>query len=97
MPAKLTPNELRIVLLMASVQFVNVLDFMMVMPLGPDFAKALGVPMSHIGYVGGSYVAAACIAGLVSSLFLDRLDRRTALAFCMAGLGVATLSGGVRG
>lgn len=84
-----------VVLLIAAVQFVNILDFVMVMPLGPDFAKALGVPESSLGYVGGAYTASASIAGLVGSLFLDRFDRRKALAVALLGLVLGTASGGL--
>ena len=35
-------SERAVILLVAMVQFVNILDFMMVMPMGPDFAAALG-------------------------------------------------------
>ena len=80
----LTPQERRLTLVIAAVQFINILDFMMVMPLGPDFAKALDIPVAHIGYIGGSYTAAASVAGLLGSLFLDRFDRRKALAVAMA-------------
>jgi predicted MFS family arabinose efflux permease len=87
-------SERAIVLVVAAVQFVNILDFMMVMPLGPDFAKALGIPMAHIGYLGGAYTVAAAVAGIAGSFFLDRFDRRTALAVAMLGLVIATAAGG---
>jgi predicted MFS family arabinose efflux permease len=90
----LTPRQWEIVLLIAAVQFVNILDFVIVMPLGPDFAKALSVPESNLGYVGGAYTAAACVAGLAGSFFLDRFDRRKALAVSMLGLVLGTLAGG---
>jgi len=83
-------NERAIVLTVAAVQFVNILDFMIVMPLGPDFAAALGIPVSHLGVIGGSYTAAAAIAGIAGSFFLDRFDRRTALIACLAGLTCGT-------
>jgi predicted MFS family arabinose efflux permease len=91
----ISQRERTVVLLVAAVQFVNILDFMMVMPLGPDFAKALGIPMAHIGYLGGAYTLSAALAGIVGSLFLDRFDRRKALAVTMLGLVVATALGGV--
>jgi len=87
-------RELTVVLLVAAVQFVNILDFMMVMPLGPDFAKALHIPSSELGTIGGSYTAAAAVAGLVGSLFLDRFDRRPALGIAMLGLVAGTAMGG---
>ncbi len=81
--------------LIGAVQFVNVLDFMMVMPLGPDLATALGVPASQLGLVGGSYTAAAAVAGIIGAFFLDRFDRRRALAVALAGLVVGTAAGGL--
>jgi predicted MFS family arabinose efflux permease len=87
-------SERRVVLLIAAVQFVNILDFMMVLPLGPDFATALGIPLSHLGLVGGSYTVAAATSGVVGAVFLDRFDRRKALAVALAGLVVGTVAGG---
>lgn len=92
---RLTAAERRIVFLIGAVNFINVLDFMIVMPLGPDFARELGIPTSHIGFIAGSYSAAGCVAGLIASSFLDRFDRRRALAVCMAGLVVGTALGGL--
>lgn len=87
-------NERHLIFLIGSVQFVNVLDFMMVMPLGPDFASALDIPAAQLGVVGGAYTAAAAVAGVVGSLFLDRFDRRKALACSLLGLVVGTALGG---
>ena len=88
-------RERTILLLVAAVQFVNVLDFVMVVPLGPDFASALGIPMNHLGLVTGSYTLAAAAAGAAGSGFLDRFDRRSALAVAMAGLVLATAAAGL--
>jgi predicted MFS family arabinose efflux permease len=88
------PSERTIVFLVGAIQFVNILDFIMVMPLGPDFAIGLGIPAAHLGYIGGSYTAAAAASGLAGSLFLDRFDRRSALAVAMLGLVIGTLAGG---
>ena len=88
-------SERFIIFLVGAVQFVNVLDFMMVMPLGPDFSDALGIATSHIGVIGGAYTAAAAVSGLLGSLFLDRFDRRRALAVAMFGLVLGTALGGM--
>ncbi len=88
-------RERTVLLLVAAVQFVNVLDFVMVVPMGPDFAAALGIPMDRLGLVTGSYTLAAALAGAAGSGFLDRFDRRKALAVAMAGLVVATAAGGL--
>src|SRR5207244_5127541 len=86
-------RERAVVLLVAAVQFVNILDFVMVMPMGPDFAAGLGIPASKLGLIGGSYTAAAAISGLAGSFFLDRFDRRPALGVAMLGLVAGTALG----
>jgi len=88
-------GERTLLLLVGAVQFVNILDFMMVMPLGPDFARELAIPASSLGLVGGAYTASAAVAGLAGTAFLDRFDRRSALSIAMLGLVVATAAGGL--
>lgn len=80
--------------LLGAVQFVNVVDFVMVLPLGPDFARALGIPTHQLGLIAGSYTASAALAGLVAATFLDRFDRRRALLVAMLGLVLGTATGG---
>lgn len=90
-----TLSESHLVLLVSAVQFVNVLDFVMVLPLGPDFVHALGMSPNALGLLGGSYTAAAAASGLISATFLDRFDRRSALIAALAGLVLATAAGGL--
>lgn len=89
------PSERAVLFVIGAVQFVNILDFMMVMPMGPDFSRALGIPLSAIGYIGGSYTAAAAVSGLAGSFFLDRFDRKHALIVSMVGLVLGTALGGL--
>jgi predicted MFS family arabinose efflux permease len=87
-------TEAKIIFLIGAVQCINILDFMMVMPLGPDFMNALGIDSSEIGKIGGSYTAAAAVSGIIGARFLDRFDRRKALAVSMLGLALGTVAGG---
>lgn len=86
------PSETELLALLALMQFANIVDFMMVMPLAPDFALALGMAHSDVGLVAGSYTLAAMLAGLLGALFLDRLDRRRAVLLALLGLGLSTLA-----
>src|SRR6185295_14808959 len=68
--------------------------FMMVLPLGPFFAGPLGIPPSRIGFIGGSYTAAAAVSGVVCSFFLDRFERRgKALGAVMGAFSVSAVLG----
>jgi predicted MFS family arabinose efflux permease len=89
------PSERLIIFLVGAIQFVNIVDFMMVMPLGPDYARALGISTAHLGQIAGSYAAAAAIAGIIGARFLDRFDRRRALGVALLGLVTGTAAGAV--
>ena len=88
-------HERLIVFLVGAIQFVNILDFVIVMPLGLDFARALDIPASQVGWLGVAYTSSAAISGIIGSLFLDRFDRRVVLALAMGGLVVGTAAGGL--
>ena len=85
-------NETKIVWIAALVQFVNVIDFMMVMPLGPDISKDLPITNSDIGLICGCYTIAVGLAGIICARFLDKFDRKTIAVFAVAGLSIATVS-----
>lgn len=85
-------QEKAIIWLLAATQLISSLEFMIVMPLGPDFASELGITLNHIGLVAACYTGAAAVSGFLCSTFIERLDRRQALAFSMAGLILSTLA-----
>lgn len=88
--AQRLPSEGVLLFILSAVQFVHIIDLMMVIPLGPDFAAALSIPLDKLGWIGGSYTLAASLAGMVAAVYLDRYDRKRALLLCLAGLGVMT-------
>lgn len=77
---------------MALVQFINIWDFMIVMPLGPDFGLQLNIATADLGWIVGGYSISAALVGIVSARFLDCFDRRFVLLFNLAGLMFSTLA-----
>lgn len=84
--------ENRIIWTAALIQLVNIIDFMMVMPLGPDMAAALPITNADIGIICGGYTLAVGFSGIASAKFLDAFDRKTAAIVAMTGLSLGTLS-----
>ena len=86
-------SERQVIFWIGLVQFVNILDFMMVMPLGPDFAKDLGIPANDLGWIGGTYTMMAAISGVMGAMIMDKFDRKKALLCALAGLMCSTWLG----
>lgn len=85
-------QEKRIVWIAALIQLINIMDFMMVMPLGPDISKDLPITNSDIGIICGCYTLAVGFSGLFCSKFLDNFDRKKVALITVFGLSVATLA-----
>jgi len=79
-----------LLLTLATIQFIHVLDSLVVMPLGPQFMKALNLTPATFGALVSAYSLSAAVAGLAGSFVLDRFDRRHALLTTLAGLVIAT-------
>ena len=69
-------RERLILLVLAAVQFTSIVDFMVVMPLGPQLDRELGLTPARFGLIVSSYTYAAGVAGILASLILDRHARR---------------------
>src|SRR5699024_8651430 len=72
------------------VQFTNALEYMMVTPLFPLMADALGQDVSQAGYVASSYTFVSVIAGLIGCFFLDRLPKKRVMIVCLIMIGLLT-------
>src|SRR4249919_2367396 len=82
----------RIVLaILAAVQFTTIVDFMIVMPLGPQLMRVLEIGPAQFGLVVSAYTFAAGATGLVASSIVDRFSRRTMFIIFYAGFLVGTL------
>lgn len=76
---------------LAAVQFTAVLDFMIIMPLGPRYMDVFQISPGQFGLIVSAYALAAGISGIVAGFFVDRFDRKRALMFLYAGFTLGTL------
>ncbi len=89
--ARLRRREQLVVLILAAVQFTTIVDFMIVMPLGPQLMRTLHIGPAQFGLIVSSYTFAAGAAGLVASSVVDRFARRTTFLVLYSGFLLGTL------
>lgn len=85
-------RETPLLAVLAVVQFTTMLDFLIMMPLGPQYMRVFAINPAQFGTIVSAYAICAGIAGLISGTFLDRFDRRHSLLFLYTGFGLATLA-----
>lgn len=93
MTTELSPRTERFFLLtLAGIQFSHVLDFMIMMPLGPILMAALAIDTHEFGFLVASYSFSAAASGLLAATFVDRFERRRLLLWVIALFALATLA-----
>jgi predicted MFS family arabinose efflux permease len=70
---------------LAVIQFTSTLDFMVMMPLAPQFTRLFGLSAQEFGFLISAYTFAAAAAGVVTSMFIERFDRKRLLLAIYGG------------
>ncbi len=76
---------------LAGVQFTHIVDFMIIMPLGPTLMKFFFIGPEEFGLLVSSYTLSAGISGLFSIFYVDKFDRKHVLLFTYLGFIFGTL------
>ena len=93
MPAIPKPYHLperALLLLLAMVQFTHIMDFMIMMPLGPQLMRVLSISASQFSLLIAAYTMTAGVIGFLTAPFIDRFDRRVILLASYAGFILGT-------
>jgi DHA1 family inner membrane transport protein len=90
-------RERILLLILASVQFTSIVDFMVVMPLGPQLREKLHISYDQFSWIVASYTMAAGLAGLLGSSIMDRFGRKSAYLTLYVGFLAGTLFCGLSG
>ena len=85
-------SERMLLLLLAAVQFAHIMDFMIMMPMGPQLMRELAIGPSKFASLVSGYTWSAGLVGLVATAFVDRFDRRPLLLVMFGGFVIGTLA-----
>jgi predicted MFS family arabinose efflux permease len=80
-----------LLLVLAGMQFLHIVDFVIVMPLGPKLQDSLNIDVGQFGWFVSAYGFSACATGLFAARLLDRFDRKKSQLLLFVGFTVGTL------
>lgn len=96
MSPTLPPRAERFFLLtLAGIHFSHILDFMIMMPLGPILMAAFSIGTHEFGLLVASYSFSAAASGVLAATFVDRFERKRLLLIGFAMFALATLACGL--
>lgn len=94
-PALTPRREFWLLLTLAGIQFTHILDFMIMMPLGPQFTQLFAISDAQFGLLVSAYTLSAGASGLLASTYIDRFGRKRLLLTLYTLFGLATLACGL--
>jgi predicted MFS family arabinose efflux permease len=89
--AWMNTKERLLLLTLAAINFTNIMDFMIMMPLGPQLMRIFNINTQQFGLVVSSYTFSAGFSGFCTAFFIDKFDRKRFLQVLYAGFLVGTL------
>ncbi len=84
-------RERWLLLTLAAIQFTTIVDFLIVIPLGPQYEHVFHIGPRDFGLVVAAYGIAAGVTGLLAGFLLDYFDRKQALVWLYFGFTLGTL------
>jgi MFS transporter, DHA1 family, inner membrane transport protein len=85
-------KETVIVILLASINFTHIMDFMIMMPLGPQLMRIFKISPQEFSLLVSAYTLSAGVSGFLAAFVVDKFDRRKILLFGYTGFVVGTLA-----
>ncbi|MDF3818449.1 MFS transporter [Leptospira sp. 96542] len=90
-PLHTIQKERAIIFILAALQFLHILDFVIMMPLGPVFMESFKINSAEFGLLVSAYSISAGFFGFIGALFLDKFDRKSGLLVLFTGFALGTL------
>jgi predicted MFS family arabinose efflux permease len=84
-------KETYLLLILAGIQFTHILDFMIIMPLGPQLMRVLTIDPQQFSLIVSVYTFSAGISSFFSALFVDKVDRKVYLLYSYIGFILGTV------
>src|SRR6476620_10398560 len=90
----MTWKERIILIILASINFTHILDFMIMMPLGNYLMPYFHISAKQFSFLVGAYTLSAAVSGFTAAFFVDKFDRKRVLLFGYIGFLLGTIACG---
>lgn len=77
---------------LAAINFTHIIDFMILMPLGPQLMRIFEISPREFGLLVSSYTFSAGISSFLGAFVLDKYDRKKILFWVFVGFLLGTLA-----
>ena len=91
----MSKNERLIIVLLASINFTHILDFMIMMPLGNYLMPYFKLTPQQFTFLVGAYTLTAGVSGFAAAFFVNRYDRKKVLLYGYTGFLLGTIACGI--
>jgi predicted MFS family arabinose efflux permease len=88
----MTRSERILLLVLACINFTHIVDFMIMMPMGPLLMRHFAIRPQEFALLVSSYSLSAGLSGFVAAFFVDRFARKKVLFVAYSGFVVGTLA-----
>jgi DHA1 family inner membrane transport protein len=85
-------HERRLLWLLALTQFTIIMDFMVMMPLGPQLMQSFHISPASFATAISAYSWCSGLSGLFAATYIDRFDRRRLLLVAYALFAISNLA-----
>lgn len=77
---------------LAAINFTHIVDFMIMMPLGPQLMRLFAISPQQFSALVSTYTFSAGIASFIGAFVLDRFDRKKTLMIAYVGFVLGTFA-----
>lgn len=86
-----TKTQWTVLAILSFIQFMHIVDFMVLMPLNKKFEEFFHISTNQFGWLVSSYTLAAFAAGIAGSFFVERISRKRSLLIGFGGFVIGNL------
>jgi predicted MFS family arabinose efflux permease len=90
----MSSKEKILLIILASINFTHILDFMIMMPLGNYLMPYFKINPQQFTLLVAAYTISAGISGFIAAFFVDKYDRKKILLFGYTGFLLGTIACG---